>query len=408
MKNSKRMLAVVAASGLVLGGLPGVANAQSEELLDLNLNLNIGDSVGLGVDLGLGSLGVNPGELDPEDFPALTGSLGDLEDAGSSDLASGSDDFGPALEEALEAGSSGGSGSDFDDLSSGSDFDDLSSGSDSASDDLPSGSDSASDDLPSGSDSASDDLPSGSDSASDELTTGSDSASDELEEELDGGLSSDSLGSDSEGSSGSDNGGDTADPSIFDRISEWISDLFDSGSDSASDEAGSDSASDELEEELGGGLSSDSLGSDSEGSSGSDNGGDTADPSIFDQIGEWISDLFDGGSSDSEGGEGSSDSEGGSTGSDSNDEGTDDETEGEGEDTGDTVINSAELDADVLLAVGSLAAAGIAVGIAANGGVNLPPLPGVDVGVVCELPQEGIDFLKGNGSMQPDECLPEN
>ncbi|HIW66535.1 MAG TPA: hypothetical protein H9878_00100 [Candidatus Dietzia merdigallinarum] len=344
MKNQKRMLAVIAASGLALGSLPGVANAQSEGLLDLNLGVNVGDSVEVGVNLGLGSLGVGPGDY-PSDGP-LAGSLDNLDGAGSSELSSGSDDFGPALEEALEAGSSGGSGSDFDDLSSGSDFDDLSSGSDSASDDLPSGSDSASDDLPSG----------------------SDSASDELEEELDGGLSSDSLGSDSEGSSGSDNGGDTADPSIFDRISEWISDLFDSGSDSASDEAGSDSASDELEEELGGGLSSDSLGSDSEGSSGeSETPGSSG-------LGSSDNEIILGGGSD------------------------------------DLVESSQALGTGsgvgAVAAVGSLALPAVAIGIAVSGNAGLPPLPEVNVGAVCNLPPEAIDFLKGNGSMEPEECLP--
>ncbi|MFI8696433.1 hypothetical protein ACIGHA_16330, partial [Dietzia maris] len=113
MKNAKRMMAVIAASGLALGSMPGIANAQgSEGLLDLNLDLVVGQSVDLGVNLGLGSLGVDPSELTAGEFPALTGSLDDLDGAGSDDLAAGSDDFGPALEEALEAGSAGGSGSD--------------------------------------------------------------------------------------------------------------------------------------------------------------------------------------------------------------------------------------------------------------------------------------------------------
>ncbi|MFB9259143.1 hypothetical protein ACFFVD_04945, partial [Dietzia aerolata] len=152
-----------------------------------------------------------------------------------------------------------------------------------------------------------------------------------------------------------------------------------------------------------------SLGSLTDGSGSANDGdegteGEDEESSIIERITAWFEELFSG-SADGGSGSGSADEDATDEDGEGNGEG---EGEGEGEDTGDTVINSAELDADVLLAVGSLAAAGIAVGIAANGGVNLPPLPGVDVGVVCELPQEGIDFLKGNGSMQPDECLPEN
>lgn len=51
MKNSKRMIAVIAASGLALGSMPGVANAQDSSLLDLNLGTGLlGGSVDLGVD----------------------------------------------------------------------------------------------------------------------------------------------------------------------------------------------------------------------------------------------------------------------------------------------------------------------------------------------------------------------
>ncbi|MBZ4231808.1 hypothetical protein LAN31_24600, partial [Mycobacterium tuberculosis] len=61
------------------------------------------------------------------------------------------------------------------------------------------------------------------------------------------------------------------------------------------------------------------------------------------------------------------------------------------------------VDAGSLLAVGSLAAAGIGIGLAVSGGVNLPPLPEINVGLVCNLPPEAIEFLKDNGSMERDE-----
>jgi len=63
-------------------------------------------------------------------------------------------------------------------------------------------------------------------------------------------------------------------------------------------------------------------------------------------------------------------------------------------------------DAAGLATIGSLAVAGIGIGLAVSGGVNLPPLPEINVGLVCNLPQEGIDFLKYNGSMEQDECEP--
>ena len=63
-------------------------------------------------------------------------------------------------------------------------------------------------------------------------------------------------------------------------------------------------------------------------------------------------------------------------------------------------------DAAGLATIGSLAVAGIGIGLAVSGGVNLPPLPEINVGLVCNLPQEGIDFLKSNGSMEQDECEP--
>ena len=70
-------------------------------------------------------------------------------------------------------------------------------------------------------------------------------------------------------------------------------------------------------------------------------------------------------------------------------------------------------DAGTLLAVGSLAAVSIGVGLAVSGGSNLPaipglpPLPEINFGIVCNLPPEAIDFLKDNGSMEQDECEPE-
>ena len=64
-------------------------------------------------------------------------------------------------------------------------------------------------------------------------------------------------------------------------------------------------------------------------------------------------------------------------------------------------------DAAGLATIGSLAVAGIGIGLAVSGGVNLPPLPEINVGLVCNLPPEAIDFLKSNGSMEQDECEPE-
>ncbi len=79
---------------------------------------------------------------------------------------------------------------------------------------------------------------------------------------------------------------------------------------------------------------------------------------------------------------------------------------GNGSKAGDSVTNIAGSDAGAILAVGSLAAGSIGLGLAISGGVNLPPLPEINVGLVCNLPQEGIDFLKYNGSMEQDECEP--
>ncbi|HHX84873.1 MAG TPA: hypothetical protein GX694_06015 [Actinomycetales bacterium] len=60
------------------------------------------------------------------------------------------------------------------------------------------------------------------------------------------------------------------------------------------------------------------------------------------------------------------------------------------------------------VAIGSLAAVGVGVHSVANAGIQLPPLPRIDVPAVCALPQEAIDFLKDNGSMEQQECEPED
>ncbi|MDV7999649.1 hypothetical protein R4P08_00165, partial [Rhodococcus sp. IEGM 1408] len=84
----------------------------------------------------------------------------------------------------------------------------------------------------------------------------------------------------------------------------------------------------------------------------------------------------------------------------------------DGTGSGDSVTNitgsaNGSTDPATLLTLGSLAAAGIGIGIVVSGGVNLPPLPQIDLGIVCTLPPEAIDFLKSNGSMEQDECEPE-
>jgi len=211
---------------------------------------------------------VDPSELTAGEFPALTGSLDDLDGAGSDDLAAGSDDFGPALEEALEAGSAGGSGSDT--MLAGT--------------------------------------------GSDELTEGSTDEAGDLD-----------FGSLTEGST--DEAGDLDFGSL-----ESITDSFDSLSAGSTDEAG------DLD-----------FGSLTAGST--DEAGDL-------DFGSDGTDIFLGS------------------------------------------------DAAGLATIGSLAAAGIGIGLAVSGGVNLPPLPEINVGLVCNLPQEGIDFLKYNGSMEQDECEP--
>ncbi|WP_200837418.1 hypothetical protein, partial [Dietzia psychralcaliphila] len=84
MKNTKRMIAVIAASGLALGSMPGVANAQSA-----GLNLDLGTALGSsGPDASLGGLGLDLGLALGSTGPdgLLAGS-----DAGSDDLFTGSD-----------------------------------------------------------------------------------------------------------------------------------------------------------------------------------------------------------------------------------------------------------------------------------------------------------------------------
>lgn len=300
MKNTKRMLAVIAASGLALGAMPGVANAQgSEDLLDLNLNLGLGDSLGLGVELGLGSLGIDPTELDPIEFPELSGSLADLQGAtGSDDLAAGSDNLEGAIGEIADAGSAGGNGS--------------------------------------------------SSQGSNDQGSNGDEGDDN---------SGSSQGSNQEGSNnqGSNNGTDG-------QLS----------SGSLTPNPGTGDGDDEEEDAPG------FLGS--------------------------LEDIFSGSS------------EAGSDNGSGSDEGTEDDDEVPGDDededaptfgSGDINVNGS-LGTEEIMMLGSLAGAGIAVGLAVQGGVTLPPLPEVNLGFVCQLPQEGIDFLKNNGSMERDECEPED
>ncbi|WP_159149743.1 hypothetical protein [Dietzia lutea] len=123
MKNAKRMMAVIAASGLVLGAMPGIANAQSAEL-GLNLGGGLGSSgagAGGGLDLGaaLGSTApATPASGSLADFGSAaegetggdvaTGSLGSI--TGSLDPEEGDDfDFAGSLEGLFdfESGSAG-------------------------------------------------------------------------------------------------------------------------------------------------------------------------------------------------------------------------------------------------------------------------------------------------------------
>ncbi|WP_227022135.1 hypothetical protein, partial [Dietzia maris] len=81
MKNAKRMMAVIAASGLALGSMPGIANAQGSAELGVNLGAALG-SGDLALDLAL-DLGSDAADLpDPGDLP--TGSLGELTEPGGS------------------------------------------------------------------------------------------------------------------------------------------------------------------------------------------------------------------------------------------------------------------------------------------------------------------------------------
>ena len=349
MKNSKRMIAVIAASGLALGSLPGVANAQSAEL-GLGVAANLG-SADLGVDLGLAL-----GSIDAADLPDLepdTGSLGSLGDVtGSADDTEtlptpGTSSLGDLTEDSGSSEGSNGEGSNGDET--------------------------------------------GGDAGTD--GTGSlGSLTDSLEPE--NGTEFDLLGSLEEMFAGSSDATDTENPNTGSgegsngSSDEGAGDDNDSGS-IGSGSLGSSAPEDDNntdENDFFGSLT-DMLGSLS---SGSDDGEENEEDSLFGSL----EDIFSG---SSEGGSGSEGSEG--------TDGEEPPVPGTGND--ETPGSGGEIDAGTLLALGSLAGAGIAIGIAVNGGVNLPPLPGVDVGAVCNLPQEGIDFLKNNGSMEQDECEPE-
>ncbi|MGX1768456.1 hypothetical protein ACWIE7_09125 [Dietzia sp. NPDC055343] len=340
MKNSKRMIAVIAASGLALGSLPGVANAQSAEL-GLGVAANLG-SADLGVDLGLAL-----GSIEPSDLPDLkpdTGSLGSLGDVtGSADdietlPAPGTSSLGDLTEDSGSSEGSNGEGSN------------------------------------------------GGETGGDAGTDGTGSLgslTDSLEPE--NGTEFDLLGSLEEMFAGSSDATDTENPNT--GSGEGSNGSSDEGAGDDNDSGDIDSGSlgssapeddDNTDENDFFGSLTDTLGSLS---SGSDGGEENEEDSLFGSL----EDIFSGSSEGSNG----------------------EETPDPGANNQETPGSGGEIDAGTLLALGSLAGAGIAIGIAVNGGVNLPPLPGVDVGAVCNLPQEGIDFLKNNGSMEQDECEPE-
>ncbi|MEH6380515.1 MAG: hypothetical protein V7768_02205, partial [Dietzia cercidiphylli] len=103
MKNTKRMLAVIAASGLALGSMPGVANAQGSAELGLNLGAALG-SAELGLELGAALGSTAPDDLPtiPEELPTGSDGLssGSTDEAGQLDLGSVTDPF-----DSLSAGS---------------------------------------------------------------------------------------------------------------------------------------------------------------------------------------------------------------------------------------------------------------------------------------------------------------
>ena len=293
MKNSKRMLAVIAATGLALGAMPGVANAQEgSALLDLDLGTDlIGGSIDLGLDLFVGSTGAES---------PLTASLEGIGGEGSSELPTDS----------LGEGSS----------------------------ELPT------DSLGEGSS----ELPAGSltniTGSLTELPAGSDDLGGSLEE-----FGTESLG---EGSSDLDLG----------SVTEGSSDL--------------------------------DLGSVTEGSSDLDFGSVTEGSSDLDfgSVTEGSSELPGAGSLDSI-------LEAIETGS---------SNVGSGDIIVEGSLGDSGSDSEDIMTLGSLAAVSIGIGLAVSGGVNLPALPEVNLGFVCQFPQEAIDFLKNNGSMERDECLPED
>lgn len=333
MKNSKRMLAVIAASGLALGSLPGVANAQSAEL-----GINLGAAVGSGefaLDLAIG-LGSSAADLPSlEDLPtgsdalegALEGALGSSNGGGNT----GSDELGETLEEALGSSNGGDNGGGNGGTTGGG-------------------------------------------TGSDALKGALGSLTNAVDPDGDNDLNTDLLGTLEgifSGSAGDDDGdkpagGDAGagEGSPLDKLKEFFEGLFSGSADAQGDD----------DPDTPGALAT-ILGALSSGSKDGD--------SPLDKLIAGSSEL---GSSDNNVGNNNNldiDAVLGSTG-------------------------GAGLVAGALLGAGSLAAGGIAIGLASSGGVNLPALPAIDVAAVCNLPQEGIDFLKGAGSMEPHECLPQD
>ena len=208
--------------------------------------------------------------------------------------------------------------------------------------------------------------------------TGSGQLAGSLEDLFDGGSSnggSSNGGSSNGGSSngGSSNGGSSNGGSS--GLTGSLEDLFDGGSSNGgSSNGGSSNGGSSNGGSLGAVIAA--LGSSAGGSSG---------------LTGSLEDLFDGGSSN--GGSSNLGSSGNTIGGS----------------VTDIVGSSSGSEAAVgaALAIGSLAAVGVGVHSVANAGVQLPPLPAINVGAVCNLPQEAIDFLKDNGSMERQECEPE-
>ncbi|NLD85639.1 MAG: hypothetical protein GX636_06970 [Actinomycetales bacterium] len=341
MKNMKRMVAVIAASGLALGTLPGVANAQSE-LLGLDLDL-LNGSIGLDVGAVLGSEGGASSELPQLPTDSLSGGSEGL----NTESLSGGSEGGSLNTESLSGGSEG--------LNTES----LSGGSESGSGE--------------GS------LDAGSLTGILESLTGSASGSGEGSSDMGSleDLNTESLSGGSEGlnteslSGGSEEGGSLDTESLT----------------GGSEEGGSlDTESLSGGSEEGGSLDTESL------SGGSEEGG-SLDAGSLEGILDQLTGSLDGGSSEL----------------------PTDSLSGGSEGLGSTTIIEGSLgeggsadggSSEELLVVGALAAGSIGLGLALSGGINLPGLPAIDVAAVCNLPQEAIDFLKDNGSMERHECLP--